>query len=66
MKKQKVDVEDETKITKRVDEKPKSKVIKPSPHDIILNALANLFGIIGREMFHSEVLRRLWDYIKVN
>ncbi|KAJ1380400.1 SWIB/MDM2 domain [Sesbania bispinosa] len=53
-KKQKVDVELETKSA------------EPAPSVIISDALANFFGITGREMLQSEVLRRIWEYIKVN
>ena len=61
-----VDVEPETKVTEPVAVEPEPKAIEPSPSDIISDALANFFGITGREMLHSEVLRRIWDYIKVN
>ncbi|KAL2322734.1 hypothetical protein Fmac_027113 [Flemingia macrophylla] len=53
-KKQKVDVESGTKSA------------APTPSVIISDALANFFGITGREMLQSEVLRRIWEYIKVN
>ncbi|RDY04148.1 spp27, partial [Mucuna pruriens] len=53
-KKQKVDVESGTKSA------------EPTPSVIISDALANFFGITGREMLQSEVLRRIWEYIKVN
>ncbi|XP_061360956.1 uncharacterized protein LOC133304894 [Gastrolobium bilobum] len=53
-KKQKVDVESGTKSA------------EPAPSVIISDALANFFGITGREMLQSEVLRRIWEYIKVN
>ncbi|XP_020238006.1 uncharacterized protein LOC109817197 [Cajanus cajan] len=53
-KKQKVDVESGTKSA------------TPTPSVIISDALANFFGITGREMLQSEVLRRIWEYIKVN
>ncbi|XP_028758503.1 uncharacterized protein LOC114717516 [Neltuma alba] len=33
---------------------------------IISDTLANFFGTTGREMLQSEVLRRIWEYIKVN
>lgn len=36
------------------------------PSVIISEALANFFGVDGREMLQSEVLRRIWEYIKVN
>ncbi|CAJ1964009.1 unnamed protein product [Sphenostylis stenocarpa] len=39
---------------------------EPTPSVIISDALANFFGITGREMLQSEVLRRIWEYIKVN
>ncbi|KAK7316810.1 hypothetical protein RJT34_00538 [Clitoria ternatea] len=53
-KKQKVDLESGTKSA------------EPTPSVIISDALANFFGITGREMQQSEVLRRIWEYIKVN
>lgn len=53
-KKQKVDAESGTKSA------------EPAPSVIISDALANFFGITGREMLQSEVLRRIWEYIKVN
>ncbi|XP_027340943.1 uncharacterized protein LOC113854239 isoform X3 [Abrus precatorius] len=53
-KKQKVDVESGTKTA------------EPTPSVIISDALANFFGVTGREMLQSEVLRRIWEYIKVN
>uniref|UniRef100_A0A5B7BMD2 Upstream activation factor subunit UAF30 n=1 Tax=Davidia involucrata TaxID=16924 RepID=A0A5B7BMD2_DAVIN len=36
------------------------------PIVIISEALANFFGTGGREMLQSEVLRHVWEYIKVN
>ncbi|KAG5551020.1 hypothetical protein RHGRI_009450 [Rhododendron griersonianum] len=36
------------------------------PVVMISEALANFFGIAGREMLHSEVLRRVWEYVTVN
>lgn len=36
------------------------------PSVIISEALASFFGVDGREMLQSEVLRRIWEYIKVN
>ena len=39
---------------------------EPTPSVIISDALANFFGITEREMLQSEVLRRIWEYIKVN
>ncbi|BAT88573.1 hypothetical protein LR48_Vigan09g063000 [Vigna angularis] len=53
-KKQKVDVDSGKRIT------------EPTPSVIISDALANFFGITEREMLQSEVLRRIWEYIKVN
>ncbi|KAJ7963709.1 Upstream activation factor subunit spp27 [Quillaja saponaria] len=38
----------------------------PAPSVVLSEALANFFGIGGREMLQSEVLRRIWEYIKVN
>ncbi|KAL7249188.1 hypothetical protein ACSBR1_011357 [Camellia fascicularis] len=53
-KKPKVEVESETKNA------------ESEPAVIISEALANFFGTSGREMIQSEVLRHLWEYIKVN
>ncbi|XP_004500124.1 uncharacterized protein [Cicer arietinum] len=53
-KKQKVDVELGTRSA------------EPTPSVIISDSLANFFGISGREMLQTEVLRRIWEYIKVN
>ncbi|KAK2387107.1 SWIB complex BAF60b domain-containing protein [Trifolium repens] len=39
---------------------------EPTPSVIISDSLANFFGVTGREMLQSEVLRRIWEYIKVN
>ncbi|XP_047333620.1 uncharacterized protein LOC124937403 isoform X2 [Impatiens glandulifera] len=39
---------------------------EPGPIVIISEPLANFFGIDGREMPQSEVLNRVWEYIKVN
>lgn len=36
------------------------------PYVIISEALANFFGFDQKEMLQSEVLRRIWEYIKVN
>ena len=36
------------------------------PVVIISELLANFFGTGEREMLHSEVLGRIWEYIKVN
>lgn len=33
-------------------------------HVIISDALANFFGTEEKEMLETEVLRRIWDYIK--
>lgn len=38
----------------------------PTPSVIISDSLANFFGVTGREMLQTEVLRRIWEYIKVN
>lgn len=53
-KKRKVDVESGTKST----ESP--------PSVIISEALANFLGVGEREMLQSEVLKNIWEYIKVN
>ncbi|KAL5077425.1 hypothetical protein RYX36_016409 [Vicia faba] len=39
---------------------------EPAPSVIISDSLANFFGVTGREMLQSEVLKRIWEYIKVN
>ncbi|KAF5949460.1 hypothetical protein HYC85_011453 [Camellia sinensis] len=53
-KKPKVEVESETKSA------------ESEPAVIISETLANFFGTSGREMIQSEVLRHVWEYIKVN
>ncbi|KAF3453370.1 hypothetical protein FNV43_RR03810 [Rhamnella rubrinervis] len=53
-KKRKVDVESGTKST------------ESAPSVIISEALANFLGVGEREMLQSEVLRSIWEYIKVN
>ncbi|KAK9268509.1 hypothetical protein L1049_000262 [Liquidambar formosana] len=53
-KKPKVEVESGTKST------------ESGPSVLISEALANFFGTDGREMLQSEVIRRVWEYIKVN
>ncbi|ESW18542.1 hypothetical protein PHAVU_006G049900 [Phaseolus vulgaris] len=53
-KKQKVDVDSGKRIA------------EPTPSVVISDALANFFGVTEREMLQSEVLRRIWEYIKVN
>lgn len=55
-KKPKVDVEPATKTT----------TTESSPLVIVSETLANFFGVGGREMLQSEVLTRIWEYIKVN
>lgn len=54
-KKAKVEVEPTTESTE----------VGPSPV-IISEALAKFLGTGEREMLQSEVLRRVWEYIKVN
>ncbi|XP_058788095.1 uncharacterized protein LOC131662347 [Vicia villosa] len=39
---------------------------EPTPSVIISDSLANFFGVTGREMLQTEVLKRIWEYIKVN
>ncbi|CAL5202267.1 unnamed protein product [Lathyrus oleraceus] len=39
---------------------------EPAPSVIISDSLANFFGVTGREMLQTEVLKRIWEYIKVN
>lgn len=53
-KKLKASVESESKTTDTV------------PIVIISEALANFFGTDEREMSQAEVLRQVWEYIKVN
>ncbi|KAI8012398.1 Upstream activation factor subunit spp27 [Camellia lanceoleosa] len=53
-KKPKVEVESETKNA------------ESEPDVIISEAHANFFGTSGREMIQYEVLRHVWEYIKVN
>lgn len=55
-KKQKVEVEVGTRSAEPA----------PTLSVIISDSLANFFGVTGREMLQTEVLRRIWEYIKVN
>ncbi|KAI4306167.1 hypothetical protein L6164_029468 [Bauhinia variegata] len=57
-KKQKVDTESGTKY---MEPEP-----APAPSVIISEALANFLGMSEREMLRTEVLGRIWEYIKVN
>lgn len=50
----------------KVDVEPAMKSSESGPSVIISEALANFFGVGGREMLQSEVLRRIWEYIKLN
>lgn len=43
-----------------------SKSEEAAPVVIISEALANFLGISEREMSQAEVLRQVWEYIKVN
>ncbi|XP_068311560.1 uncharacterized protein [Pyrus communis] len=43
-----------------------TKSTEPSPSLIISEALANFFGAGVREMIQSEVLMRIWEYIKAH
>lgn len=43
-----------------------TKSSQSGPSVVISEALANFFGVGGREMLQSEVLQRIWEYIKVN
>lgn len=45
---------------------PESKSADSVPIVIISEALANFFGTSEREMSQAEVLRQVWEYIKVN
>lgn len=53
-KKPKMEVESGTKST------------ESGPVVIVSEALASFFGIARREMLHSEVLSRVWEYVTVN
>ncbi|KAL3851162.1 hypothetical protein ACJIZ3_013044 [Penstemon smallii] len=61
-----------TKQTAQNSKKPKvdvesdSKSDDPVPIVIISEALADLFGTDEREISQAEVLRQMWEYIKVN
>ncbi|KAL6311056.1 hypothetical protein AAG906_011741 [Vitis piasezkii] len=50
----------------KVDAGAGTKSSESGPYVVISEALANFFGTSGREMLQSEVLRRVWEYIKVN
>ncbi|KAH7546814.1 hypothetical protein FEM48_Zijuj01G0241000 [Ziziphus jujuba var. spinosa] len=54
------------KRRKVVDVEAETKSTESGPSVIISEALANFFGVGEREMLQSEVLRRVWEYIKVN
>lgn len=43
-----------------------TKSSQSGPAVVISEALANFFGVGGREMLQSEVLQRIWEYIKIN
>ncbi|XP_075090919.1 uncharacterized protein LOC107795796 isoform X2 [Nicotiana tabacum] len=50
----------------KTDEESGSKCEEAVPVVIISEALANFLGISEREMSQAEVLRQVWEYIKVN
>ncbi|KAL5735821.1 hypothetical protein ACOSP7_030280 [Xanthoceras sorbifolium] len=50
----------------KVDEESGMRSSEAGPSVIVSEGLANFFGVGGREMLQSEVLRRIWEYIKVN
>ncbi|PSS06097.1 Upstream activation factor subunit spp27 like [Actinidia chinensis var. chinensis] len=50
----------------KVEEESGTKSAESDPIVIISEALTEFFGSGGREMLHSEVLRRVWEYIKIN
>ncbi|XP_057486400.1 uncharacterized protein LOC130772527 [Actinidia eriantha] len=50
----------------KVEEESGTRSAESDPIVIISEALTEFFGSGGREMLHSEVLRRVWEYIKVN
>ncbi|KAL5548517.1 hypothetical protein UlMin_003748 [Ulmus minor] len=50
----------------KVDVEAGAKSTEASPYVVISEALANFFGISEREMLQAEVLKRIWEYIKVN
>nr|GMC76430.1 upstream activation factor subunit UAF30-like isoform X3 [Ipomoea batatas] len=54
--------------TKRIktDEETGSRTDESVQIVIISEALANFFGTSEREMSQAEVLRQVWEYIKVN
>lgn len=49
-----------------VEEEPAVKSEDPIPIVIISELLANFFGTDEREMSQAEVLRQMWEYIKVH
>lgn len=51
---------------RKVDEESGTKSTEPGPSVIISEALASFLGVSDREMLQSEVLRNIWEYIKVN
>ncbi|KAK2639865.1 hypothetical protein Ddye_027660 [Dipteronia dyeriana] len=50
----------------KVDGESGMRSFEVGPSVIISEGLANFFGVGGREMLQSEVLRRIWEYIKVH
>ncbi|KAB1226985.1 Upstream activation factor subunit spp27 [Morella rubra] len=50
----------------KVDPESVPKSTESGPSVIISEALATFFGVGGREMLQSEVLRRIWEYIKLH
>lgn len=50
----------------KVDGESGMRSFEAGPSVIISEGLANFFGVGGREMLQSEVVRRIWEYIKVH
>lgn len=50
----------------KVDAESGSRSDEPVPIVVLSESLANFFGTGEREMSQAEVIRRVWEYVKVN
>lgn len=51
---------------KKADTVSGTRSAEPGPSVIISDELANFLGVSVREMLQSEIVYRIWEYIKVN
>lgn len=51
---------------KKADVVTRIRSAETGPYVVISDALVDLFGVGEKEMLQAEVLRRIWEYIKVN